>query len=155
MVSGSGASNLNIERTTILLSSHNTSSSVQCFPSQNTNSWQERREEKRTNQANKLINKKNLMTEERRLDLMQWQAPLSPPPLPRASAIFCINYPKAITAALLTTLPRESDCSEQLGLSSFIFICYWYTQPVSLSAQAMLHNVVVVVVVVVGRQRMK
>ena len=45
-----------------------------------------------------------------------------PPPSPTASAIFCINYPKAITAALLTTLPRESDCSEQLGLSSLFSI---------------------------------
>ena len=53
------------------------------------------------------------------LDLMTDTRLLLPPPF---SAIFCINYPKAITAALLTTLPRESDCSEQLGLSSLFYI---------------------------------
>ena len=48
--------------------------------------------------------------------------PLSPLSPPASAAVFCINYPKAITAALLTTLPRESDCSEQLGLSSLFSI---------------------------------
>ena len=151
-------SNVKIQRTTILLSSHNTSSLVQCFPSQNTNTSRE--EDKQINKQQKSDDRGkaswfNAMT----------STPL-PPPSPTASAIFCINYPKAITAALLTTLPRESDCSEQLGLSTLFYIYMLLIHSdsltrrnktnsllVTLSLQAMLHNVFVVLVV--GRQDMK